>query len=318
MYYNHNLRTSLQEWKVRLVKANVEHYASQLKFLINNLENNKLLFGLIQESIMKYSYPNSDEYFENILKSDFKPEINFENQMHRASLSYQLLKYAIMESKSYSLFGYYGGSFDVAKEKSIEFFITPIIYYLHDKLDESNSILFLLEKYKKRTEWFTYIELKAKYETAIKSYEEIFENDLRLFLFDQGIDYPFSTPKSTSGRADIIGSIETDNPIVIEIKIFDKEKNYGKNRIIDGFSQIIKYTNDYNKEIGYLIVFNMNNLEIEFELNDKNNNFPPMIHFSNKTYFIIIVNLFNDVSASKQGKTEKVTINENELTAIVD
>lgn len=60
----------------------------------------------------------------------------------------------------------------------------------------------------------------------------------------------------------------------------------------------------------------MDNLEIEFELNEKNNTFPPMIIFNNKTYFIIIVNLFNEISASKKGKTEKVVIKENELTTI--
>ena len=82
----------------------------------------------------------------------------------------------------------------------------------------------MLEKYKRRTEWFTFSNLLEKYSTADKNYEQIFEDDLRLFLFDQGIDYPFSTPKSTSGRGDIIGSIDTNDPLIIEIKIFDRER----------------------------------------------------------------------------------------------
>src|SRR5690606_12556230 len=175
-------------------------------------------------------------------------------------------------------------------------------------------VIYLLEKYKRRTEWFTYNELLNKYKIASKNYEQIFEDDLRLFLFDQGIDYPFSTPKSTSGRGDIIGSIETNDPLIVEIKILDKEKKYGKQRIYDGFSQIIKYANDYNKDVGYLVIFNVDNIEIDFVLNEKNNIFPPMVSFNNKTYFIIVVNLYNGISASKIGTTEVLTINENDLT----
>jgi hypothetical protein len=153
-----------------------------------------------------------------------------------------------------------------------------------------------------------------KYLTAEKSYEQIFEDDLRLFLFDQGIDYPFSTPKSTSGRADIIGAIDTNDPLVIEIKIFDREKGYHKNRVSEGFSQIIKYTNDYHKDIGYLVVFNIDKAEIDIDLAEKSHIFPPMINFNNKTYFIVVININTGVSASKIGKTEVITITEAELT----
>lgn len=153
-----------------------------------------------------------------------------------------------------------------------------------------------------------------KYSIAVKNYEQIFEDDLRLFLFDQGIDYPFSTPKSTSGRGDIIGSIDTNDPLIIEIKIFDRKKNYGKQRIIEGFSQILKYTNDYNKDIGYLVIFNADNAEIDFVLNENTKIFPPMVLFNNRTYFLIVINLYTGVSASKIGTTESIVITENELT----
>jgi hypothetical protein len=136
-------------------------------------------------------------------------------------------------------------------------FILPITNYLHDKLNKSSSTMYLLEKYKKRTEWFNKNILFEKYKSAEKEYEQIFEDDLRLFLFDQGIDYPFSTPKSTSGRADLIGAIDTSDPLIIEIKIFDRGKKYEINRIVKGLTQIKDYTNDYNKDFGYLVIFNL-------------------------------------------------------------
>lgn len=316
MYYNHNIRTNLQEWKGRLYKATFEQFGHQLKYCINNLERNKLISGLISQAIIKY--PFSQEQLKQMGDSHYEtPELSFEDETQHASYCYQILNYYVQEYKSYNLHQlttFYGRDFDDTKKNLIEELITPLFYYLHDQLDRSNSVIYLLEKYKRRTEWFSFKDLMAKYTNADKHYEQIFEDDLRLFLFDQGIDYPFSTPKSTSGRGDIIGSIDTNDPLIIEIKVLDKERKYGKQRIVDGFSQIIKYTNDYNKDVGYLVVFNVDNVEIDFVLNEKNNIFPPMVTFNNKTYFIIVITLYNGISASKIGTTETVTINEDELT----
>lgn len=137
---------------------------------------------------------------------------------------------------------------------------------------------------------------------------------MRLFLFDQGIDYPFSTPTSASGRADIIGEIETDDPLVVEIKIFDRSKSYGKERIKDGFNQIVKYANDYNKDVGYLVIFNMDKAELNFNFTDNSNIFPPSIQFNNKIFYFVVINSANNETASKSGTIQEIEITEKELT----
>lgn len=317
MYYNHNIRASLQEWKNRLYRATYEQFGHQLKYCINNLENSRLLKSLLQDAMLKYPY--TEKQLQQIVDGQeySRPNMSFSDEIQHTSYCFQILKHFIKIANTYnlhSLTAFYGRDFEDTKRNIIEEYITPIFYYLHDKLDKSNSVVFLLEKYKKRTEWFTYNQLLNKYSLAEKNYEQIFEDDLRLFLFDQGIDYPFSTPKSTSGRADIIGSIDTDDPLVIEIKIFDREKGYGKNRITEGFSQIIKYTNDYHKDTGYLVVFNIDKAEIDIALNEKSNIFPPSITTNNRTYFVIVINIYTGISASKIGTTEIITIHEDDLT----
>ncbi len=320
MYYNHNLRTNLQEWKSRLYKANYEQFGHQLKYCLSNIENNKLLKSLINDAVIKYKYDKLR--LENVLENyNYKGrQMDFENETQHSSFCYQFVNYVIEylkttnNNKIHDLIIFHDGSFEETKKYIIEQFITPIFYYFNDRLEKSNSVIYLLEKYKRRTEWFTDKQLLNLYNTSNKNYEQIFEDDLRLFLFDQGIDYPFSTPKSTSGRADIIGSIETSDPLIIEIKIFDRQTGYGKDRIIGGFSQIIKYTNDYNKDIGYLVVFNTDKAEIDYSFKENNNFFPPMLTLNNKTYFFITVNLNRENSASKVGKSEIITITEDELT----
>lgn len=314
-YSNHSLRTDLQEWKNRLSRAPDAQFGNQLKYILNKFDKNLQIKGLILEAINKYAYSNEDLDIESE-RINSRRELEFESEIHQVAHCYQVLKYIISKNDSYNLHNYgivLAGNSEARRKKIIDDYISPIVYYLHDKLDKSNSTIYLLEKYKRRTEWFTKKELFKKYNTAEKSYEQIFEDDLRLFLFDQGIDYPFSTPASASGRPDIIGSIETDDPLVIEIKIFDRDKGYGKNRIKDGFNQIVKYTNDYNKNIGYLVIYNMDTAELNFSFVDKSNFFPPSMQFNNKTFFFVVVNLAMDETASK-GKIEEIEITEKYLT----
>lgn len=314
-YANHNLRTNLQEWKNRLYRSTYEQFGFQLKYFLNNLESNLQLQALINDAIQEYSFPL--EEFNQRINAHRPPNISFENEVHQAAFCIQFIKHFIEKFGNYNLHNnmfFRGSDFDDTKTNIIEDYLSPVLYYLHDKLEKLNSTIYLLEKYKKRIEWFKRKEILDTYKRSEKNYEQLLEDDLRLFLFDQGIDYPFSTPSSASGRADIVGEIETDDPLIIEIKIFDREKNYGKDRIKDGFTQIIKYANDYNKNIGFLVIFNMDEAEINFKFSEQNKVFPPSFVFNNKTFYFVVVNCGFSNSASKTGTTKEIEITESELT----
>lgn len=314
MYYNHNLRTNLQEWKNRLSRANHYQFGHQLKYFINNIENDNILNSITKELTLQFLY-NDTKVQETLDSFLSRRKYSFISEGDQASYCISLLKYIIVKwpDSVLSLSILPGSNVDERKYNFIEQYISPLVNYLHDKLDKSNSTIYLLEKYKKRTEWFKKKELNNAYSSATKNYEQILEDDLRLFLFEQGIEYPFSTPKSTSGRADIIGSIDTSEPLIIEIKILDKAKGYNKKRIVEGFSQIVKYTNDYNKDFGYLVIFNLDPVEICFKFDDSDNYFPPLVCLNNKSYFFIVVNLNLNEAASKIGKSDVVEIFQSDL-----
>lgn len=316
-YTNHSLRSSLQEWKNRLSRSTFSQFGNQLKFLFGNIDNNRQLKGLVSESIQQFTY-SEDQLNEFMQQSRSGGSIDYDSEIDQAAFCYQFLKHCFAKFNSHDLhhYGLFQRNDDKTMSGIIDEYISPIIYYLHDGLDKSSSIIFLLEKYKKRTEWFSRNDLIKLYESADKSYEQIFEDDLRLFLFDQGIDYPFSTPLSASGRADIIGEIDTQDPLILEIKIYDETKGYGKNRIKDGFSQIVKYANDYHKNVGYLVIFNMNSVEINFKMSEENKVFPPSYHYNNKIFYFIVINCSNSVSASKTGTLKEIIVTEVELTRI--
>jgi hypothetical protein len=315
MFYNHNLKTSLQDWKDRLYRGTYKDFGNHLKYFFIFLENEKVLKGLIDEACIRYPLTEGQlkDFGDKIERGFSFPH---DNQENHAAFNYLILKYLINRHQFYRiqhLPAFLDNDFGVTKAKLIEGQISPILYFLQDQLEKSSSTLYLLEKYKNRTEWFKKHELNSYYRNASKNYEQLFEDDLRLFLFDQGIDYPFSTPKFSSGRADVVGAIDTSDPIIVEIKIFDRSKGYGKNRIKEGFAQIVIYTNDYNKDFGYLVVFNMDHAKINFNFQESNKRFPPMITLNNRTFFFIVINLYDMDFASKVGQIESIEIAESDI-----
>jgi hypothetical protein len=269
------------------------------------------IFGVFSTTNFKYD----DEYLQSWINSSHRHREKPTSKEHQISLHFQFWKFAIRKLELPKILLYFQSESDGdIKSDVIELYITPMVNYIHDKLDDSNSITYLLEKYKKRTEWFFAKDLLRKYENAEnKQYEQVFDDDLRLFLFEQGIDCPFSTPKTPSGRADIVGQIDTNDPLIVEVKVFDLDKNYRKDRITDGFSQCIKYANDYNKNVAYLVVFNVSPKEIVFKFKENDKFFPPKLIVGNKVYYFVVINLNQDVSASKIGKTDFVEITEDDL-----
>jgi hypothetical protein len=315
MYQTHNLRSNLQEWKNRISRASHSQFGNQIKYFVKRVEQEKNLNGILKSVCLTYHYDvEALQVAEQNMESG--EDLGFENDAQHAAFGYQFLKHLIQEN-GYDQLNYlimfHGSGVHDMQNNLIDKLIDPFVYYLHDQLDLQNTTIYLLEKYKMRNEWFMKKRLSEAYQMAGANYEQIFEDDLRLYLFDQGIDYPFSTPKSTSGRADIVGEIDTENPIVIEIKIFDRDKSYHKNRIKEGFAQIVKYTGDFNKDFGYLVIFNMDKAELHFNFPESTNTFPPVLHFNNRHYFFIVINCLEQVSASKLGKIETITISENDL-----
>lgn len=314
MYYNHQLRTNLQERKNRFLKSDFDDALNEFMHLFEYIFKEAAIITILDDLVIQNPY----------LFVSVEAIIDFGLDRHRfatrkdhVSFIYHYCKWIIDEKKDFRYYMIDGSSARENCDSFKERFVSPLIDYLHDHLDSISQTLYILQKYKHRTEWFTRKELRAKYKNANKLFEDLLEDDLRLFLFDQGIDYPFSTPKSASGRADIVSLIDTEDPLVLEIKIFDSEKGYRKERIVSGFTQIVKYANDYHKDTGYLIVFNMDNLEIEVMGHETDNKWPNRYIFNGKTFYIIFINMYNEVTASKVGQLKKESILFEELTKSV-
>lgn len=170
-----------------------------------------------------------------------------------------------------------------------------IIAYIKRKLKDVHYSLYLLNRYKMRSEVFKKDELNEIYRNNSKESEMVLQDDLRLFLFDQGVEYPFSCAELKVGKTDVYAQVSPDDYMLTEVKILDVSRHYGMDRLSDGFSQLVKYVNELQISVGYLVVFNFDDSQpiVKTEMGDN------VIVLNNKIYHIIFVNVYNLESASK-------------------
>lgn len=193
-------------------------------------------------------------------------------------------------------------------------FVDPIHDLLVDQVKSSSSMLFALLRYKRWAEWFKAAQLRERYSSEVAGGESALDKSLRRFLFESGIEYPFSEPVSPRGKADIVAGLETDDPLVLEVKVWDSSKGYRENRVRDGLRQAMQYAADYGKDGGYIVVFNLDKEPLSFANQFTKNAWPPRIEHGGRTYHFVDVNIADQTKpVSQQEKGRRVSVNEVNL-----
>jgi hypothetical protein len=194
---------------------------------------------------------------------------------------------------------------DDACRSFAKLFVAPVGQYLLNCIENTGNMLYRLERYQRHVLWF-------EAETVVSLYEDSGEEDLdkhlRRYLFESGVDYPFSQPKSPGGRADVVADLDTDDPLVVEIKIWDSKKGYKINRVRGGLRQVLDYASKYGKDTGYLVLYNADPQPIVFQ-------FPastdwPRLEISGVTVFFVVIDIYpHEVGVSERDKGRAVTPN---------
>jgi hypothetical protein len=187
-----------------------------------------------------------------------------------------------------------------------EMFVRPLYNYLVHQIEFSSMTLYLLLRYKCWAEWF---EVKRLREIYSDEGETGLDRDLRRFLFESGIDYPFSQPDVPGGRVDIVAGLETGDALVSEVKVWDSDKNYKVDRVCDGLRQVMHYATKYGKDRGYVVVFNLDPEPLVFEGETDTDRWPARTEHGGRTYYFIAIDIIPEyvkpVSQRDKGKLVK-------------
>lgn len=317
MLYLRNLRVYLQERRNRLYRTDSLTYDAELRYFLQFLDENTYI-----RSLLVSLDANTSVKFEEWISEftvDRTPPFP-ENEEGRAKVCYSILKMCVDDEHSY-------GPLEWARHFSLESnfsaslrdltgaVVDPFVNFLHDRIDDGGNIIYLIERFKLRAEWFRRKEFYLLYKKDTSVGEASLDLELRASLFEGGIDYPFSQPSSPSGKADIIALLGSDDPLVLEVKVFDPDLSKGKSHLRQGFHQVLRYANDYNQNLGYLVIFNCSDRQLVISSEEGSQaEFPPRISYGGKVYFVIPIDIRPDTaSASKEKPASRLVIDLREL-----
>jgi hypothetical protein len=310
------LRSDLQTRKNRVLRANDSTFALELKGFFDFLNSKPILKGLREELDLGRPVFTNDNVLEigpNI------PGLEIPRLKHCLGiLDYCAGIEEETELENFLVQLCYNISENIDIKESLnlfrDIFFLPFYEYLDEHVEDYGIVLYLLHRFKFRTETFDRDYMQKLYESDPKRSESLLDKEVRKFLFDQGLDYPLSTPLSPSGRSDIVADLHTEDPLVLEVKILDLDRNgYDKSYIRQGFKQIFDYANDYNKSVGYLLIFNASEVDLTFNLKNKSET---RIELGGKTFHIVVVNIYPETTpSSKKGKLKPYMIEESFLVS---
>ncbi len=313
MNYQRDLQVRLQERYRRLYKVDAQLYKNEAGYLVTFIKSTPALRYLVED--VERSHPEIDP--ETWVNDHFGwnqaewPE----SETGRAKVAWHLLGLWAQDSQAAALFGHgldMSSSISAGARTATEAVVEPLIEFLQERIGEASNVLYILERYVRRVEWFEQAGLYAEYQADTTHGESIYDTDLRRFLFEQGIDYPFSQPLSASGRSDVVAGLDGDDPLVCEIKLYDGDR-YGKAYLAKGVQQAASYARDYGKTSAYLVVVNLSPRHLQVHSDAEAKEWPPRIDVGGVIVFLVQVRALPQASASKLGTAEVVAVSRDDL-----
>ena len=301
----------------RVFNAQYETYVNEIKIFYDFINSDKLLNLILLELEALPFNQQVEEYINECLKKVNKIHLKIEmpsNNLDRVITCNYIMKAYRDNKMSIQVTGIDGLSTLEYQKKGVELIMElhfrPLYYYFLEKIDNNNNILFLLDKYRHRVEWFHKEQLRDMYNDNTKIGEAKLKKDLEEYLHNQGIDYPFSDPISPSGKVDLV-DFSTPDPLVLEVKIFNG-KGYDRSYIRKGFNQVLKYASDYGKKIGYLLIYNLDKKERDLQFDPSPDISIKYIQYGEIRIYIICIN-FHITAASKAKKPKLYQITDKYL-----
>jgi hypothetical protein len=204
------------------------------------------------------------------------------------------------------------GNIHILTRQFTEHIVSPLFDFLLEQVAVAGSLLYILGRHVRRVEWFDRDDLYARAMQDTRKTEEVYDTDLRRFLFSEGISMPFSQARSASGLSDVLADLDTEDPLVCEMKIFDAASR-GKRHLASGANQVLQYATDYGKQAGYLVITNLSGRPLDLPSEETSKTWPPRITVAGVRVYLIAVRALPTLPASKQGKPAPVTITYDDL-----
>jgi hypothetical protein len=300
--YERDLQVRIRERYRRLFKTDHDVYRREAQYFRTFILDVPALRAIV-ESIGR-SEPELDPDQWIAEKFEWQSYDFPETELGRAKVVWRLLERfadgssdAFQTAHSFS----YEQNINASVREMTEKLVEPFIEFLEERLGSESEVLYLLERLKSRIEAFDQKELYSAYQADTRHGEVAYDRYVRKYLFDQGIDHPFSQPRSASGEADIVSGLDGQDPLVEETKLYDGG-DYGISYVAKGFNQAVQYAQDHGKTVAHLVVINLSDHNIGLPSDEEPSIWPPRLHTSGVTVYMVAIRAKPLASASRRGK----------------
>lgn len=319
MRYQQDLQVALRDRYRRLMVAGFADIGHEIRLVTNWISTQPALRAILAEA----GDPglDFDAWEQSLVQGGSERLWPTGTETGRASLIWRLMRHiadADVTGESYPVGGYVlgiseGGDLNDQTRTFAQRVLQPLFDFLSEQVGAESSLLYVLERYVRRIEWFDRDELYEKYTADTRTGEAVYDKDLRKFLFAEGINMPFSQAKSASGLSDVLSELDTDDPLVCEVKLLDGQDR-GKRHLASGVNQVVQYAQDYGKNAAYLVVINLSGRSLELPSDGPSDAWPPHLELAGvRVHLIVVRALPPTASASRQGRAAPITISRDDL-----
>lgn len=326
MRYQQDLQVALRERLRTLFTCDPEDAGHEIRLIADWISGQPALRGLLEEAGREEPDLAADALVSTLLNGGMGANRGFrwpsQTAGGRAFITWQFMRQIAAEDSNgadstrmvvtYGRPLAAGSKYDAYWRALVERILHPLFDYLSERVGQESSILYVLERYVRLVEWFDREDLYARAMQDSRKAEEVYDAHLRRFLFDEGINMPFSQAKSASGESDALTGLDSDDPLVCEVKLFDSSR--GKRHLASGVHQAISYASDYGKQVAYLVIINLSGRPLTLPSDDDAKLWPPRITVAGTLVYLIAARALPPVaSASKLGKPAPVIFTRDDL-----
>jgi hypothetical protein len=311
------LRDPIPALKARaetLKKATDLTFRRELRALIEFIDSQPLLRVVVNELARTCSDAECDAWYQAEFGKWRWPD---SEEKHAAVAMWLIRRMApnavVLEhiQQSISWTRYHNGFLQIGALADL--FVIPLVQYLSEHIASGSEVLHAMARYKHAVEWFDRDELYRLASVKKRERESTYDLHLQRFLFDHEL-IVYRQTRSPSGIADVAAGLESADPLVCEIKLYEPPR-YGIAYVAQGVSQAFKYARDHQKPTAYLVVIDLQEEHVLRLPSDTGDAWPPTLQIDSVAVRMVLVHGLRTKSASKSGSLTTLDVSRESLVA---
>lgn len=303
----------------QIVTSRQQNFGREVKYAADWIGKQPLLAAIIAEARHVEEPPPVEDWLDQC-QTNVGIDWPTETEEGRAVLSWTLLSELQPDQGEGLALRIYGRSRTTRMDEMVQLLaeqaFTPLFTWLEEQLQHRSSIVFTLRRYVYLTERFNRIDLDSQFVKRTTTGEELYNDDMQKFLFEDAHYVTHAKPRSATGEPDLVGELVGEDPIVLDGKLYTGSIAY----VAKGVRQVYEYALDYGKNVAYLVVFNRTpDRTLVLDGDGPTDSWPPYFELAGVRVYVVVVRALPPATtASKMGPLKPAALTRSDVQKALD